>query len=42
MVLILKSRKKEDNHVLNLKFLSDYCMVLRVLNRVEHDDLKIV
>ena len=34
--------KGEENHVLNLKFLSDYCMVLQVLNRVGHDDLKIV
>ena len=33
----------EENHVLNRKFcLSSYCRVLRNLNRVCHDDLKIV
>ena len=31
------------NHVLNLKFcLSGYCRVLQDLNRVCHDDLRIV
>ena len=34
--------KGEDNHVLNLGLLSGYCMVLLVLNKVGHDDLKFV
>ena len=34
--------KGEENHVLNLGLLSDYYMVLLVLNKVDHDDLKIV
>ena len=52
MVLILELRKKKGggggggvvgNHVLNLKFcLSGYCRVLQDLNRVCHDDLRIV
>ena len=33
--------KGEENHVLSLG-LSGYCMVLLVLNRVGHDDLKFV
>ena len=34
--------KGKENHVLNLELLSGYYMVLLVLNRVGHDDLKIV
>ena len=34
--------KGEEKHVLNIKFLFDYCMVLWVLNKAGHDDLKIV
>ena len=34
--------KGEENHVLNLGLLSGYYMVLLVLNKVCHDDLKIV
>ena len=34
--------KEEESHVLSLKFLSDYCLVLLVLGKVGHDDLKIV
>ena len=32
----------EENHVLNIGLLSGYCMVLLVLNKVGHDDLKFV
>ena len=34
--------KGEESHVLSLKFLFDYCMVLLVLGKVGYDDLKIV
>ena len=34
--------KGEGNHVLNPGLLFDYYMVLLVLNKVGHDDLKIV
>ena len=34
--------KREENHVLNLGLVSGYYMVLLVLNKVGHDDLKIV
>ena len=34
--------KGEESHVLSLKFLSNYYMVLLVLSKVGHDDLKIV
>ena len=34
--------KGEENHVLNLGLLSGYHMVPLVLNKIGHDDLKIV
>ena len=34
--------KGEENHVLNLGLLFGYYMVLLVLNKVGHDDLKII
>ena len=33
--------KWEENHVLNMGLLSGYYMVLLVLNKIGHDDLKI-
>ena len=40
MILVLKWSKKGWKVVLSLKFLFDYCMVLLVLGKVGHDDLK--